>query len=517
MEHRDIRFMIGQHLVAGFQGTRVPEELVKAVREHKIGNVILFAHNVESAGQLKQLCADIQELMLREVGVPAFITIDQEGGAVSRLPKECAVVPSAMAVASTGNTDNAYQAGLITGKELHALGVNFDLAPVFDVNSNPQNPVIGVRSYGDKPDAAAAYATAMFQGLLEGGVLCCGKHFPGHGDTAVDSHVGLPKVDKSLEELRACELKAFQAGIDAGIPGIMSTHILFPQIEKGKTPATMSRAIMTGLLRDTMGFTGLTLSDCMMMGAIADQYGTVNGMVEALKAGVDLIFASHSVDLCVQAAEKMREAVDKGDKPLSELEESLRRILSYKEKITPTLDEEFALIGSPAHRAVVDKLYEDSLTIARLPLGHIPPLGDNPLFVSCLPFVTTLASNPVMGELSFAHDMQSRFGGDAHTMPTDPSALSAAAIGAMAQGHTSVVVGTYNAHIKRGQLDVVEKLARCGVPVTVFALRNPYDLAHLPEGVTGIAAYAYNRPVLDKVAKVLSGELVPRGTMPVQL
>ncbi len=517
MKQRDIRFMVGQHLVAGFEGTVVSEELKKAVREDKIGNVILFAHNVESAGQLKQLCADIQSLMMEELGVPAFITIDQEGGAVSRLPKECAIVPSAMAVASTGDRQNAYQAGLITGTELHALGVNFNLAPVFDVNSNPQNPVIGVRSYGDKPEAAAAYACEMFRGLQEAGVFSCAKHFPGHGDTAVDSHVGLPKVDKSLEELMACELKAFQQGIDAGIPGIMSTHILFPQLEEKKIPATMSRTIMTGLLRDTMGFQGLTLSDCMMMGAIADQYGTVNGMVEALKAGVDLIFASHSVDLCVQAAEKMRQAVESGDKPLAEIEASTQRILSFKGKLTPTLDEEFALVGSKDHRDKVDKLYEKSLAIAQMPLNHIPPLGDNPLFVSCLPFVTTLASNPVVGGLSFADFLQEHFGGVSHTMPTDPSALSAAAIGAMAKEHTSVVVGTYNGHIKRGQMEVVKQLASWGVPVTVFALRNPYDLSHLPENVTGIAAYAYNQQVLDKVALVLSGGLKPQGKLPVQL
>lgn len=514
---QSISFMVGQHLVAGFEGTRVPEKLRQAVKQYKIGNIILFAHNVESAGQLKQLCADIQALMMEELGVPAFITIDQEGGAVSRLPKECAIVPSAMAVASTGNRENAYQAGLITGRELHALGVNFNLAPVFDVNSNPQNPVIGVRSYGDKPEAAAEFACEMFRGLKEAGVFSCAKHFPGHGDTAVDSHVGLPLVDKSLEELKACELKAFQMGIDAGIPGIMSTHILFPQLEKKKIPATMSRAIMTDLLRGAMGFKGLILSDCMMMGAIADQYGTVNGMVEALKAGVDLIFASHSVDLCVQAAQKMKEAVEAGDKPLAELEASAQRILSFKRQLTPTLDEEFAQVGSAPHWEKVDKMYEESLAVSQLPLGHIPPLGDNPLFVSCPPFVASLASDPILGELSFAHDMQARFGGTAHTMPIDPSALSAAAIGALAKEHTSVVVGTYNGHIKQGQMDVVKQLASWGVPVTVFALRNPYDLSHLPDNVTGIAAYAYNRPVLDKVALVLSGKLMPRGKMPVQL
>ena len=515
----DIRMMIGQHLVAGFEGTKVPAAFKKTVRDHLIGNVILFSHNVKNAKQLKALCQEIQQVVVAATGVPAFITIDQEGGAVSRLKDDCAVVPSAMAVASTGKIDNAYMAGLITGRELHALGVNFNLAPVFDVNSNPANPVIGVRSYGDTPDKAASYACAMARGLIEGGVLCCGKHFPGHGDTAVDSHVGLPVVDKSLDELMEVELKAFKAGIDAGIPGIMSTHILFPQIEKDKVPATMSRAIMTGLLKETLGFEGLVLSDCMMMGAIAQQYGTVHGMVEALKAGVDLIFASHSIDLNVEAAQEMARAVQAGDVSLEELAQSTQKILRYKEALKPPTDEAFALVGSREHRDLVDTMYQQSIAISQLPFGMMPDMGNNPLFVSCLPFITTLASNPVQDELSFAHEMQRRFGGVAHTMPTDPSALDSAAIATLAQkgGHTAVVVGTYNAHIKQGQLDVVNKLSISGAPVIVVALRNPYDLSFLPDQVTGIAAYAYNRPVIAKVAEVLDGQWMSTGVVPVQL
>ena len=290
-------FVIGQHLFAGFAGKEIPADFAALVRQYQIGNVVLFAHNVQDAPQLRRLCGELQALVLDATGVTPLIAIDQEGGIVSRLGEDAAVVPSAMAVAATGNPENAYQAGLITGTELRAMGINFDLAPVLDVNSNPLNPVIGVRSYGQTPEDVARYGIAMVRGLLDGGVLACGKHFPGHGDTAVDSHVGLPLVNKSLDKLEVCELAPFRAAIAAGLPAVMSSHILFPQLEPDKLPATMSRRIMTRLLKERLGFDGLVLSDCMMMGAIADHYGSVAGIVAALKAGVDMVFASHSAQL----------------------------------------------------------------------------------------------------------------------------------------------------------------------------------------------------------------------------
>ena len=250
---RDIVWQVGQRLMTGFEGTEISQALRDAVHTYKIGNIILFEHNVENKEQLRRLCAELQALVQAETGTPALIAIDQEGGIVSRLKGDCAVVPSAMCVSATGKPENAYTAGKLTGEELAALGVNFDLAPVLDVNSNRKNVVIGTRSYGESPKLVAAYGVAMSRGLQAGGVLSCGKHFPGHGDTAVDSHLGLPLVEKSLEELEACELIPFRAAIDADIDAMMTTHILFPKLEKEKIPATMSRTIMTGLLRERLG------------------------------------------------------------------------------------------------------------------------------------------------------------------------------------------------------------------------------------------------------------------------
>ena len=212
----DIREKIGQRLVFGFPGTTIPAEFAALVREYKIGNVILFRYNIESLPQLARLCADIQELVRGVTGRDAFITIDQEGGMVTRLPWDAVNVPGSMALAATGKPENAVLAAEITARQLRGVGVNFNLAPDLDVNSNPMNPVIGVRSFGDDPQSVALFGTKAVEGYKNGGMLCCGKHFPGHGDTAVDSHIGLPCIEKTMDELEACELISFRAAIKAG-------------------------------------------------------------------------------------------------------------------------------------------------------------------------------------------------------------------------------------------------------------------------------------------------------------
>lgn len=218
-----------------------------------------------------------------------------------------------MAIASTGRPENAYAAGRITAREMRALGINFNLAPVLDINNNKQNPVINVRSYGDTAEVVTEYGLQMLRGLKDGGVLAAIKHFPGHGDTAVDSHLGLPSIDKSLEALEELELKPFRAAIDSGAECLTSAHILFPAIENNQVPATMSKAIITDLLKHRMGYEGLVISDCLEMDAIQKYYGTAEGAVGALKAGVHLLFISHSAQLVKDAVRRIEHAVETGE------------------------------------------------------------------------------------------------------------------------------------------------------------------------------------------------------------
>lgn len=501
------KIKIGQRLVAGFEGTSLPADFKQKIAKYKIGNVILFANNVQDEVQLTALCKEIRDCILAETGYIPFITIDQEGGCVSRLNENFAQVPGAMQLANAGDKEKVYLAGKITAGELRRCGVNFDLAPVADTNSNVQNPVIGLRSYGDRPEVVADYATQMQKGLADGGVLSCAKHFPGHGDTAVDSHIGLPVVDKSLAELKACELIPFQKLIDEGIPGIMTTHILFPQLEPSGLPATMSKRILQGLLRGEMGFRGLILSDCMMMGAIKENFDTIEGGLKAFSAGVDLIFTSHSIDLAGELAGRVEQALQEGTYTQAELDESFARIVAHKKAV-----EEKAAAEIAGAKELAEGLYRESLVAL-----HKPVTLKNPLCLGCHPFVTTLASSPQNKALSFAKSLAEALQGEGMENSIDPTEEEIKALVEQAKAYDSIVFGSYNGHVKQGQVRLGRALAALGKPMVWVALRNPYDLAELPEQVYGICAFEYSGRALQAVADVLQGRLVPLSKLNIRL
>ncbi len=508
---------IGQRFAAGFPSYEISDDYVRLVKEYKIGNVILFKENIKSKEQLSALCVKLQALIQRETGHPAFIAIDQEGGVVSRLSSDAAVTPSAMAIAATGNVQNAYEAGLITGRELMAMGVNMNLAPDMDVNSNPRNPVIGVRSYGDTAEAVGSFGVQMIHGLRDAGVLCTAKHFPGHGDTAVDSHLGLPSVDKTLEELKACELKPFQAAIQAGVSAVMTSHILFPRLEPDGLPATMSRRIITDLLKNELGFSGLVLSDCMMMNAIQGHFGTVNGCLMAAKAGVDLIFISHSRELAGEAARAMLEAYENGGLDRDEMDASVQRMIRFKEDMLKRTVPDLRVVGCEANREAVSRMMAEAVTEVNVPPAGRPELGASPLFLGCYPFRPTIASNPEDQGISFPRFMAERLGGDFLMTSIDPVKEEIKAAEKAAAGHSCLVVGTYNGHLKPGQTGLVKALCLTGIPVVCVALRNPYDLTDLPLNVYALAAYAYDDLSLNAIANVLSFKAQAPGRLPVTL
>ena len=508
----DLKKMIGQHFVVGFPGTSLEEEFIQLVKEYKIGNVILFRRNVESREQLRCLCREIQNLVQKETGHPAFIAIDQEGGVVTRLSDDFCNVPEEMALAATGDSENMKICAEITARQLLACGVNFNLAPVLDINNNPQNPVIGVRSYGETPRAVVKGTLAAMEGYRQENVLSCGKHFPGHGDTAVDSHLGLPVIDKTKEELGAFELIPFEAAIQAKIPAIMTSHILFPKIEKEKVPCTMSRTIITDFLKGQLGFDGLIMSDCMEMDAIKTYYGSVEGVLGALRAGVDLVCISHSAEVAKQSAETVWRELEKGTLSGTELERSTEKILAYKEKY------QIGRKGS-IYSNCNDRFLEREIrkkTIVHF-CGKEPVLEEKPVFIGCDIYCATQVSNPEENR-SFARYMAENLRGKAIVTGMDPTEDEIAwAVEKVRRNADSIVMCTYNMHLKKGQQRLLKKLAKLGLPMTVVAMRNPYDLQHLPEGVTGIEAWDYSPETLELLAEILRREWKPIGKMPVSI
>lgn len=503
---------IGQRLMTGFPGTEMSEEFIETVKKHKIGNVILFRENVRDCEQLKKLCAEIQDLVRRETGHSAIIAIDQEGGIVTRLKEDAVNVPGAMALGATGDPENARKAGVLIGRELRALGPNFNFAPTVDVNSNHKNPVIGVRSYSDDPHTVARFAEQSVRGLLEGGVPCTAKHFPGHGDTDLDSHLALPCVDKSLEELENLELIPFQAAIRAGVTAVMTAHILYPQIEPDPVPATMSRRIVQGILREKLGFQGIVISDCMEMAAIRSHYGIPEGTLAAFKAGVDLVEITHHPLWCAEAAVRILEAAQAGELDMEEMDASVNRILQCKEQwIEPEQAVDFDFTAAAEESRL---LMEQTITEVQRP--SVPFAVTNPLCIGCGAYRASLVGNVDLGQgNTFGSQMAQLLNGTCADMDRDPAPEAIEALVAQAKNHGCAVVGTFNAVFNPGQLQLIRALADNGIPTAVVALRIPYDLLDLPETVWGIAAYEYSPESILATAKILLGELTPTGKLPV--
>lgn len=282
-----------QLFIVGFHGHVASEDIKTLIRTHKVGAVILFLRNVNNAAQLLELTNSLQDTA-KEAGHKQglFIAIDQENGLVTRIKSPVAAqLPGSMALGATGNANNAYKIASATAETLKSFGINTNYAPIADVNSEPKNPVIGVRSPSDNPEAVGRFVSAQIKGLSEGGVIPCVKHFPGHGDTAVDSHYGLPVIAKSKAQLDACELVPFRRAVVEGVDSVMTAHIAMPGIgdltltddhPSKKLPASLNPAAIK-ILREEMKYDGMIISDCLEMDGVRATFGTEKGAVMALK------------------------------------------------------------------------------------------------------------------------------------------------------------------------------------------------------------------------------------------
>ena len=477
---------LGQRFVVGFRGLYPSDEFIEAVRRMKIGNVILFKDNIESRSQLEKLTKMLDEVIFEATSIHPFIMIDQEGGMVSRLSDDYALIPGAMALAATDDTEAIEECGYITARELASSGVNLDIAPVLDINTSLEKSILGVRSYGETAEEVIRYSLPMMKGLTRGGVISCAKHFPGHGDVSVDSHMGLPVSYKSENELLSCELKPYLRAIEQGVPCIMTSHILFPSIDDSGYPATMSGRIINGLLRTSLAFRGVVITDCLEMGAIKDHYTTQEGARKALMCGVDIACVSHTISLAVSSMERIMQ--DAGWEKMQD--ESFGRIMRLKDEyfgknVVPLENDELA-----SFRNYVDTVGERTITLYRVkkPLSF----SSDTLFIAPHPFVVTAIMNPEDRALSFASTMASEFGGEGLEISIDPAPDEIDSVLRRAGRWRKVVIGTYNGCFKRGQLELVKALGKIGCELVVVALRNPYDLKYAPENADLVALYEYS-------------------------
>lgn len=366
------------------------DQVAKIIEDYDFGGIILFANNVKETEQTLNLTKAMQEAATKDGGIPLLIGTDQEGGSVYRLGSGTAL-PGNMALGATGNPANAKKAGEIIGSELSALGINTNFAPVVDVNSNANNPVIGLRSFSDDPELVSQMGVAMIEGMNEYGVASASKHFPGHGDTATDSHTGLPVVNKSLDELKSNELIPFEAAMDAGVDLIMTAHILYPQVDDTKVmsdktgieeplPATLSHKILTDLVRGELNYQGVIITDAMNMAGVSDMYDQVQATKLAIQAGVDIVLMPcvlynntddlKDLDAIIDGVEK---AVENGEITEERINESVKRILTLKENrgildydgSALTLEKAEAVVGGTENRDAERKISAEAVTVVK--------------------------------------------------------------------------------------------------------------------------------------------------------
>ncbi|WNR45738.1 beta-N-acetylhexosaminidase [Paenibacillus roseipurpureus] len=321
---------LGQMVIAGIDGFTLNEQARELITTYHVGGIILYKPNVKDTKQLVDL---VNELKLSNNGnpLPLWLGVDEEGGRVTRLPDEITKTPSSQIIGKTGKPAIAHDIGQLLGKELLAYGLNMDFAPDLDVNSNPKNPVIGDRSFGANATTVSTYGIPMMKGLQEMKVVPVVKHFPGHGDTSVDSHVGLPVVQNDLARLRKLELVPFAEAIRQQADAIMVAHILLPKIDSAN-PASMSKKIMTDLLRQELGFQGLIMTDDMTMGAIAENYNMSEAAQKSVLAGSNVVMVGHDPEKAMAVLKSLKAAVQAGTIPMATIDQSVAEVVRLKRK-----------------------------------------------------------------------------------------------------------------------------------------------------------------------------------------
>lgn len=506
---------IGALVMIDFSGPTVPDWLVEALKTRHWGGVILFAKNIESREQVAALCASLQAA--RSGGLPLLIGIDQEGGIVDRLPFDpLSSSPGAMAFAAAGHPAWAFEAARVNGQALASLGINVNFAPCVDVNNNPLNPIIGVRAYGETAEQVTRFGLEVARGYRQAGIFPCAKHFPGHGDTSLDSHLSLPAVNEGRARLDAIELAPYRALIADGLEMIMSAHIVYPQLDPSGLPATLSRPILTDFLRGELGYDGVIITDSMSMKAIADNFGVGEAAVLTIEAGADIVLACGTPESHEQTYQALLAAVRDGRLSESRVDASLRRIFRLaaawqaRGEVAPP---------DASSVAIIDEAAQASITVVRndgtlpLPAGkRVALIAPKRLPVSQLGEIgAVFPLDKGLRERSFEVTL-SQFS------LADELAADVEAAVAVAREADVVVLCLYaRGRLSPWQAALAEQIRVLGKPLVVVSLNSPYILMDVPAVSTYVCTYGYARSSVRALADVLSGRAEARGALPVSI
>ena len=515
-----LKHKIGQMIIAGFPSPYVDDQARRLVEDFEVGNFALFGRNYVSAEQVTQMCTDLHKLVYEKTGYSAYLASDQEGGVVSRVCIGSALFPGTMAMAASPSAD-PYQVGKNCGNTLGSMGILGNFGPVLDVNLDPMNPIIGSRSYSDDPETVARMGVEMIRGMHDGGMLATLKHYPGHGNVSTDSHLGVPHNTTSEEELTRTEWMPFQRAIDAGADSIMTAHVVYDQVDPDY-PATVSKKIMTGLLRDTMHFDGIAVTDCMEMDAIKVTYGIGPGAVMAVQAGCDVFCFSHTYEAVAEACNALYKAVEEGVITSERIDQSYNRIIRLKKQynlVTPPPVDTASAMKWLSDRQIMDfhaKISRDSMTMM-YDNGSYQALKDakHPRFFAPASIAVTGAEDKERAPTRFSDLAQQRFGGDSVVYPM--SSLDEATMNAIhSDDYDVAILALYNARFRESQQTILRELEAQQQPLVVLLLGAPYDASLIHNAQCVICAYEYTYLSAEALLSALETGAFP-GHLPVKL
>ncbi len=494
---------IGQMLCFAFNGTEYNEQLDAQIKRLKVGGVIYFAKNITSPFQ----AADLNERLQKEAKIPLFTCIDQEGGSVLRVMEKITPFPGAMGLAATGK--NIRNLCYNVAKDLKNIGFNLNHAPVADVNNNPLNPVINSRSYSDDPQVVAKYVCEAFKGFQDAGVLPTIKHFPGHGNTSQDSHLLMPSLDSSLEEMKEVELVPFQKAFDEGIDGVMVSHVLYKALDETH-PATLSHNIMTTLLQEQMGFQGLIVTDSLSMGAIEKNYNNEQIIDLCVNGGVDMMIFCGAARLEDQEEifKKFVSMVNEGIISEARINHSVEKILRLKEKYCSDKVDISGLAPKDAVREA-EQLSIESVSLVKN--NRMLPFKKEDKVLILFPEIKLFSlvdnENQKYKTLSaYYHQDEIIYNRELNNL---------ALIKEKANQYDKIVLATYNVSKGDYQMQLFQALSK--EKTVVVSLRSPYDIMHMGEVENYICLYEATPLSLSSLAKCLCGEAPFTGKVPVKL
>lgn len=500
---------VGQLMTVAFKGRRITSHLESMIRRRQVGGVILFAENVADADDLARLAGDLQLIASTAGAQRLLIAIDHEGGAVVRVGKGLTVLPSAMALAATPDPiASVERASVIAAVELREAGVTWDLAPVADVNNEPANSVLLNRSFGSDPTRVSGLVAAHVRGHQRSGVLSCAKHFPGHGSTTVDPHTGLPDLTHDRARLERVDLPPFRAAIDAGVPAVMTAHIVMKAIDADQ-PATLSSRVLDGMLRRDLGFDGLIVTDDLEMDALKAFGGIPDVAVRSIAAGADHALFRFDEDAQTAGHRMLVDAFASGRIPIARLETAVRRVLAAKAWQAATGNG--AKFDRSAHADIAADLARKAITVLRND-GVLPLRGRILAVTVDAPDVTLVPDT-----LTIADALRERGASVTHmASPKQPSSSQIGAAVAAARTADVVVVTTADLQRYPQQAELVRALAGAKRTAMV-SLRSPYDALAVPTIPAYVCAYYGRTSAVNAAADVLLGTVRPQGRLPVEL